>query len=44
MASENPMKKFIASGVTTKCANAAPARNSAGDDRMNGRNAFFSER
>ena len=44
MASEKPMKKFIAKGVTTKCANDAPARNSAGEDSTKGRNAFFSER
>ena len=43
MASEKPMKKFIASGVTTKCAKAAPSRNSSGDEITKGRNAFFSD-
>ena len=42
-ASENPIKKFIANGVTTRCAKAAPARNSSGEAMTKGRNAFFSD-
>ena len=40
--SAKPRKKFIANGVTIKCAKDAPRMNIIGDEIINGKNACFS--